>query len=565
MLFTSIASAYTVQPDMRTPFTTRPMVTGRAVIVGDFPQSALAAYKILDKGGTAFDAAVGMAATMGVINKTMNDFFGGDAMILIYSAKEKKLITYNGTGWAPKAATMDRYVDEGGIPATGILSAHVPGSVAGWMAMLRDYGTMPLSEILAPAIHIAENGYALDGLTAERAEKNLSKFNQEVLDVFAPNGTPLKANDLVYNKNKAKLYKEISKMSYQEVEDYVYRGPLAKAIVEFSKAEGGLFELEDFAEFKAEKTTPLSTNYKGIDVYACPPNSQGMVLLEALNIVETYDLKALGHNTAEYIDLLSQALNLALADRNRYIGDPRFVEVPYGLITKEYAKERRENGMQLGKAMPDDLPTGIPSEYDQYFREKGGDTTFMAIADEEGNIVACTTSICNIWGAAMMVPGTGVMLNNRMTYYFLEPDVPNSLEPHKRAVQTITPSIALKDGHPYMVFGTPGGDLQEQSKMQGFLNIVEFGMTPQQAVEAARFQSQHPRALLPAFGAPPRTLAIEARVLAEEREKLEKMGYVVISGFDWEYRGTLGMIKIDPTGWKETGADPRGENMAVGW
>jgi len=492
-------------------------MTGRAAVVGDYPQSALTAFKILEKGGTAFDAAVGMAATMGIVNKPMNDFFGGDAMILIYSAKDKKLFTYNGTGWAPKAATIDHYMDIGGIPELGVLSAHIPGGFSGWMTLLKDYGTMPLSEILAPAIHIAENGYPLDGSTyGWLSQKDLTKFNQEARDVYVPNGKMLEIGEIVYNKNYAKMLTTVSKMGYQEAEDYFYRGDLAKTFVEFSKSEGGLFTLEDFAEFKAEKVTPLSTNYKGIDVFVCPPNCQGMVLLEALNIVEGYDVKSLGHNTAEYIDLLTQALNLGLEDRNNFMGDPRFVDNPMGMITKEYAKVRREKDMQPGKAMPDKLVAGKPVEFNQFYREKGGDTTFMGIVDTMGNIVACTTSICDAWGSATMVTGTGILLNNRMTYYLLEEELPNHLEPRKRTVQTITPSIALKDGKPCLVFGTPGGDLQEQTKLQGFLNVVEFGMTPQQAVEAPRFQSLHPRGLLAAFkAAPPRKIGVEGHDAAE--------------------------------------------------
>ena len=560
----------TWDPTLRNPITTRSMMSGGVIaIAGDYPQSAISAFKILEKGGTAFDAAVAMAATMGIVNKQMNDIFGGDAMIMVYSAKEKQLFVYNATGWAPKAATIDHYMDIGGIPEKGILSVHVPGAFSGWMTLLKDYGTLPLSEILAPAIHVAENGYPLDGSAASEAwmGMGMSTFNEEARKVFAPNGVPVKRGELVYQKDYAKLLTKVSKMGYQEAEDYVYRGDLTKTIVDFAKSQGGILTLEDFDDFKAEKVAPISTNYKGIDVFVCPPNCQGMVLLEALNILEGYDVKSLGHNTAEYMDLLTQALNLGLEDRNNFMGDPRFVDNPMGMITKEYAKVRREKDMQPGKAMPDKLVAGKPVEFNQFYREKGGDTTFLAVADAEGNIVACTTSICDIWGSATMVPGTGIMLNNRMSYYLLEEELPNHLEPRKRTVQTITPSIALKDGSPCFVFGTPGGDLQEQSKLQAFFNVFEFGMTPQEAAEAPRFQSMHPRALLAAFkGAPPRTIGIEGRVPAAEREKMTQMGYNVVSRYDWEYKGLIGIIKIDPeTGWKETGVDPRGENTAIAW
>lgn len=554
-----------VDPYLREPVTTRAPAVGRVMVAGDFPQSATAAFKILEKGGNAFDAAVGMVATMSVVNQTMNDFFGGDAMIIVYSAKEKKLFTYNGSGWSPEAATIDFYIDKGGMPPAGMLTVQVPGSFSGWMMLLQDYGTLPLKDILAPAIYIADNGYPLESRSA-KAKKD--RLNEEALKVYAPGGVPLKSGEIAYNKNFAATLKQIENMDYKEAEDYFYRGPLAKKIVEFSKANGGLLSEKDFADFKAEKTTPLSTNYKGLDVFVCPPNSQGMVLLEALNIVEGYDLKAMGHNSAQYVDVLVQALNLSLEDRNRHMGDPRFVKIPVGMISKEYAKQRREKDMHPGKPMGDNLVPGKPADFEAaYKKERGGDTTFMAVADAEGNIVACTTSICDSFGSGLMVPELGIMLNNRMTYFLLDEEYPNHLKPHKRTIQTITPSIVMKDEKPCLVFGTPGGDLQEQSKLQTFLNIVEFGMTPQQAVEAPRFQSRHPMGLLSSYRATfPRTIGMEGRIPEAVRDELTKMNYVVESKYGWDYRGYMGVIKIDPeTGWKEAGVDPRGWNTAIGW
>jgi gamma-glutamyltranspeptidase/glutathione hydrolase len=510
-----------------------------------------------------------MAATMGIVNQSMNDIFGGDAMILIYSAKDKKIITYNGSGWAPTAATIDRYIDAGGIPDDGILSVEVPGAFAGWMSLLRDYGTMPLSKIFAPAIHIADNGWQIRSGTARSINSNYTKFNQEARNIYGPNGVPLKEGEIAYNKNVAKLLTTLSGMSYQDAENYVYRGPVAKALIDFSNSLGGLFALSDMNEFRATKDTPLSTNYKGVDVYVCPPNSQGMVLLEALNIVENYDLKALGQNSAEYIDLLAQILNLCIEDRNAWMGDPRFVPIPYGMITKEYARVRK-NDVKPGKAMPDNIVIGNPTQYGKFFTgEKGGDTTFMAVADLMGNIVACTTSVCQVWGSKLFLPDYGVMLNDRMTYFLLEEDSPNHLLPRKRTMQTITPSIALKNGAPYLVWGTPGADLQEQMKLQVFLNVFEWGMNAQKAVEVPRIQTLHPTPLMvtPGFAAPPRHLSVEARVPVEERNKLEKMGYILRVG-DWSLGGggLMGLIKINPvTGWKETGADPRGNNTAIAW
>lgn len=549
------------------PITTRPSIKGNSVIIGDHPLSAATGFKILEKGGNAFDAAVGMAATMSLVYPAMNDFFGGDAMIIVYSAKDKKVITYNGSGWAPEAATMDRYFDEGGIPEMGILSVEVPGSFGGWMKLLQDYGTLPLRDILAPAIHVAENGFELPNIAAYYlSNENIFKnFNDEANSIYRVEGALLKAGDMVYNKNYATTLKSVSGLGYKEAEDYFYRGPIAEKIVACSKAAGGLLELKDFADFRAEKIDAVSTDYRGVDVYACPPNSQGMALLEALNILEGYDLKSLGHNSAEYIDLLMQACNLALEDRNRYLGDPRFVQNPMGLITKEYAKVRREKDMTPGKPMPDELVKGDPSEFNDVYYGKTGDTTFMAAVDAEGNIVACTTSLCGAYGSGVVVPETGIMLNNRMTYFFLDDQFPNHLQPRKRTMQTITPSIALKNGAPFLAFGTPGADVQEQAKLQVFLNVVEFGMDPQIAVEAARVQSRHPMGLK-SHASYPRTLQAEKRVPQEAQDGLKKMGYTLQTKADWEYIGYMGMVVLDPvSGRKKAGADPRSDCTAIGW
>ena len=555
---------------VRAPFTTRYPQRGHMATVGDNQQSAVAGFKILAKGGNAFDAAVAMAAVTSMTYPSMNNLFGGDAMIIVYSAKDKKVITYNGTGWAPKAATIDKYIEMGGIPFSGINSVEIPGSFAGWMAVLRDYGTMKLADIFEPAIDLGENGYSLSQMMALRGKGALKFLNETGKAVYAPNGEHLGYGDKVLNLDYAKTLRELSGMSYQEAEDYVYRGPIAKEIVEFSKSLGGMIEYEDFADFRAEKVEAHSTNFHGIDVYVCPPNSQGWVLLEALNLLEGYDLKSLGHNSAAYIDVLTQALNLALDDRNSFMADPRFHKNPMAMIRKPYAETRRK-AMHPGRAMEDVIPHGSAADTesfgDVYFgKGKDGDTTFFAVVDKEGNIVATTTSLCNLYGSGLMVPGRGIVLNNRMTYFFLDTEMPNYLEPHKRTIQTITPSIALKDGKPYLVFGTPGADVQEQAKLQVFLNYAVWGMDPQEAVEAPRFQSRHPVTIM-GHNTYPRTLQIEGRIPQAVRDELkDQYGYVIQSKGDWEYIGYMNAIGFDEkNGFCSAAAEPRSDAYAVAW
>ena len=551
---------------VRKPFTTRFAAHGRYVVVGDNQYSAAAGFKILDRGGNAFDAAVGMAAVMSMTYPKMNDFFGGDAMIIVYSAKDKKVITYNGSGWAPKKANIDTYIEKGGIPDHGILSVEIPGSFSGWMTLLQDYGTKPLSEILEPAVDLAERGYFLTQNMAP-SKNDWKNFNDEAKSVYGREDRPLKYGERVKNPHLAQLFREVGALGYKEAEDYFYRGPVAKEIAALSKELGGLIEYEDLADFHAEKVDPHSTNFHGIDVFVCPPNSQGWVLLEALNILEGYDLKAMGHNSAAYIDLITQTMNAALQDRNHFVADPRFHKNPMALISKEYAANRRKD-LHPGTAMDGDIPVGAPdpATYGDVTYGKQGDTTFMAVADDQGNIVACTTSLCTAFGSCLMVPGRGFFLNNRMTYFFLDTDLANYLEPRKRTVQTITPSIALKDGKPYLAFGTPGADVQEQAKIQVFLNYALFGMDPQQAVESPRFQSRHPMGIM-GHATYPKTIQVEGRVSEDVRRELaEKYGYTVQTQGQWEYVGIMDAIGFDyENGFIVGGADPRADPVALAW
>ncbi len=554
-------------PIVRKPFTTRFPARGRYVALGDNQYSAAAGFQILNRGGNAFDAAVGMAAVMSFTYPLTNDFFGGDAMIIVYSAKDKKVITYNGSGWAPKKATIDAYIEKGGIPETGILSVEVPGSFSGWMTLLQDYGTMKLKDIFAPAIDLAENGHNFSQYQSNLGKNFYKHMNEPAKAVYGRDGAIAKYNDIITNPDYAKLLREVGEMGYKEAEDFVYRGPIAREIAAMSKELGGFIEYEDLAEFKAEKVDAHHTNFHGIDVYVCPPNSQGWTLLEALNLLEPLDLKSMGYNSAAYIDALAQALNLALEDRNHFMADERFHKNPVAMIEKKYAADRAKD-MHLGKAMTGELKTGNPDQPEKYgdvYYGRQGDTTFMAVADAEGNIVACTTSQCGAYGSCLMLPGRGLMLNNRMPYFFLDTAYANFLEPRKRTVQTITPSISLKDGKPYLAFGTPGADVQEQAKLQVFLNYALWGMNAQEAVEAPRFQSRHPMGIK-SHASYPATIQVEGRVSEAVRKELaEKYGYVVQTHDQWEYIGLMGAISAEAGGRWFAGSDPRADAIAYGY
>ncbi len=477
-------------------FKTRPTISGKVVAHGGSPAVAKAGMEILLQGGTAFDAAMAMAAAQSYSEVMMCHIFGGDLQLIGYDAKAKKVFSFNGTGWAPKKASIDFHMEKTNaeIPVKGIYSMHMPGEWSGWMTFLAKYGTMPLDKLLAPAEKMAREGIITDDFLANMIKGGSEGMNDEAKAVFWPNGEALKAGDVYKNVAYADLLKTMGEVAakgaegktladgYKAAEDYFYRGPIAEELVKWNNEQGGDFSIEDFNEFHAEETTPITTNYRGIDVYCTPPNSQGTVLIETLNTLENFDLKAMGLNSAKYINVITQALQIAINHRNRFSADPRFFKYPEALLTKEFGADIAKNHI-----FPDKAVEAIPLGEEKYFvdyNKKGPDTTFMFCADEAGNIVAVTHSINHFFGSGLMFKG--IMMNDRRIQYTLDADLPNCLYPHKRTVQTITPSICLKDGEAYMAFGTPNADRQEQTKLQGFLNVVEFGKRPQAAVETPR-------------------------------------------------------------------------------
>lgn len=547
---------------------TRPEVSGRQVVHAGSPVAALAGYNVLAQGGNAFDAAVAVAAAQTFSEPGMTNIFGGDAEIIIYSAEDDAVKVYNGTGWAPANADIFTYFDRGGIPSSGILAMHIPGEWAGWMALLADYGTMGLDDILAPVIEIAEEGTAVTPFMGMILKMSgTGKYNQEALDIFTRDGKLLAQGDRYVNRNYAKLLKEVSSVAkrgrtpqdgYGLALDYFYRGPVAEKIVDWNQDLGGIFSIEDFNDYYAEVQEPLVTNYRGYDVYACPPNSQGPTLIEALNIAELYDMSSYDHNSAEYINLIAQIMTIALNDRNKYVSDPRFGTMPSELMTKDYARKMKEFINEDGLLM--ELPDG-GLIYARDYEALGGDTTFLAVADKDGNVVSCTHSINGIMGSGLMVDGLGIMMNNRMSYYSLDEEHPNSLAPHKRTLQTITPSLALKDGIPAFFVGTPGSDNQEQTKFQVILNHVDFDIDPQQNVEKARMVSGH----APGAGkteAYPGKLSVMG-VGSKVIDELKDMGYTVSQTTN---TGSLGFGYFNPeTGLWTVGADPTRDAYTVGW
>jgi len=484
----------------------RPTVVAQhGMVAAGHPLAAEAGMRILKAGGNAIDAAMATWAVQGQVEPGMTGL-GADMFVLYYNAKTREVKFINGTGFAPHAATIDLYKSKGGMPADGPLSIAVPGAVAGAVYAVQKYGTRPLAEVLAPAIEIADQGYPITEALARElrgSREKLAKFPSST-KIWFRDGKPLEMGDILVNKDLARTLRAIAAQGA----DPFYRGDLAKTTAAFLKANGGLITEADLAGVQAFEDPPVRTTYRGVDVYECPPNSQGFVMLEALNILEGFDLKGMGHNSVPYLHAVTEALKLSFADRNKYVGDPKFVpNIPMkALLSKEYAATRRAqidpNHAIAGEPAPGDparfttstaparaanryaapqpSPTDVkPFDPDEILNL----TTYLAVVDKDHNMVSVTSSLLSGFGSGMVVEGNGFFLNDRMRYFYLDPADVNSLQPGKRVRQTINPALALKDGKPYVVFGTPGADTQPQTQLQFFLNVVEFGMTVQQALE----------------------------------------------------------------------------------
>jgi gamma-glutamyltranspeptidase/glutathione hydrolase len=570
----------------------RPVVMGRqAMIAAEHPLEALAAQKALEAGGNAIDAAVA-AFYMTTVVEHHQAGIGGDAFILVYLADRNEVVFINGTGVAPQLATRERYLAMGGIPDDGPSASTVPGAVAGFELALRKYGTKPYAELLQPAIDAAIHGHPLSvwgaSMHASGAEK-VSKYPASARILLKDGATP-KPGDLFV---QADLGRTLQTLARDGAETF-YRGDIARQIASFYQAEGGLIRLEDLAGIQAEEAPPIRTDYRGYDVVQSAPNSQGIVMLMALEILEGYDLKAMGQNSADYVHVVTEALKLAFADRNQYIGDPRFVkEMPVaGLLTPTYAAARR-GLIRMDRAIEGEPPPGDPRTgaailagreiryrtgasatppEDPALHSSSGETSSFAIADQFGNVVSVTHSINGTFGSGMIVDGLGFVLNNRLQYFSLEEGNVNVLEPGKRPRQTINPAMAFKDGKPFLAWNTPGGDNQPQAMLQAFLNVVEFGMNVQQAVEAPTLtttgfrQSNYPQSV-------PGRLVLP-KVLADVvGPSLAARGHVLqVTPLQGPYRqalsgaGAVKMVMLDPArGVLFGGVSPAKDDYVIGW
>ena len=461
-----------------------PVLATHGMVATSQPLAAAAGLRVLQNGGNAIDAAIATAAVLNVVEPMMCGI-GGDLFALVYHAESQKLYGLNGTGRAGALASAERMREDGyeRMPGSGIYAVTVPGALDGWEQLRSRFGSRSLAELLEPAIDYAENGFPVSQIIAtdwKAVEEKLARHPATAANYLIDGRAP-RHGELFKSPDLAKTFRIIA----DEGPDAFYRGTIARKIAAFIASEGGFVTYEDMADHTSTWVDPISTTYKDATIYQIPPNSQGYVALEMLNILEGFDVASLGHNSAEYLHLLIEAKKLAFADRNAYLADPEKADVPLDkLLSKQYAAER-------GKLIDRERAAGEvrPGMIDPT------ETVYLTVVDEDRNVVSLIYSVFSAFGSGLIVPGTGITLQNRGTGFSLEPGHPNELAPKKRALHTNMPGMVFKDRKPWLSYGVMGGDMQPQGHTQVLLNMIVFGMNVQEAGEMARFRHFSDRAV----------------------------------------------------------------------
>ena len=566
----------------------RPVIMGRnGMVAAGHPLAAQAGMAVLQRGGNAVDAAIATAAALNVVEPNMSGV-GGDGFIMIYNRQAETIEVCNATGAAPYATDPDAY-RRNGIPTKGILSVSVPGLVDGWMAAHAKYGTLSRAEVFDAAIDLSENGFPVTNVLAGviASDRLIQEFPDSQA-VFAPGGEALRPGQIIRQPGLARTFQAIADGG----RDAFYEGETAQAIVKFSGEQGGILSLKDLADCRSRWEVPISTIYHGHAVYEAPPNSSGHVLLQELNIVEQFDLKALGCNTPGSIHMMVEAKKLAFADREAYMADPDWVDVPIGgMLSKQYAAERARliDPDQAADVVAQGDPWSYqPANYGRRPKAAAAagampeeDTTCFVVVDRWGNAVCQLQSIQSSLGSSIVAGDTGILLNNRMTYWHLDPDHVDCLQPGKRVRHTMNPIMVFRgegvstngarnggSGHGglALVCGTPGADTQVQTNMQVITHVLDFGMTVAEAVEAPRWRNTHSPTESNIPHECDNLLYVESRFPSETLDGLRHRGHTLEVMHGWGASGSEMMIQVDEdTGALHGAADPRRDGYAIGW
>ncbi|MBT8104867.1 MAG: gamma-glutamyltransferase [Woeseiaceae bacterium] len=453
------------------------VIASHGMVATSQPLATQVGLDILKAGGSAVDAAIAANAALGLMEPTGSGI-GGDLFAIVWDAEKEALAGLNASGRAPRAMTLDYFRERGidAIPKFGPLPVSVPGAVDGWFELHDRYGRLPMTDVLAPAIRYAREGFPVSEVIARYFRSNRDRIGHYpgFADVYMQGGDVPRKGDVFRNPRLADTYEAIANKGRDEF----YKGDIARAIDTYMAEQGGLLRYEDLAAHTSEWVTPVSTNYRGWEVYELPPNGQGIAALQILNILEGYDIAAMGFGSADYVHLLVEAKKLAFADRARYYADPDFADVPVDwLVSKEYAAERRK------LISPERAAQTVPAG-ERKLEE--GDTIYLTVADAAGNMVSLIQSNYRGMGSGMTPPELGFVLQNRAELFALDEGHANVVAGGKRPFHTIIPAFVMKDGQPLMSFGVMGGAMQPQGHAQIIVNMLDFGMNLQEAGDAAR-------------------------------------------------------------------------------
>jgi len=537
---------------------TRSVVYGvHGMVCAAQPLAVEAGLEMLRQGGSAVDAAIATNACLGLMEPTSNGL-GGDLFAIVWDPKTGKLAGLNASGRSPLALTADQVKPEadGTIPLYTPYSWTVPGACDGWFELHARYGRLPMSKVLEPAIRYAEEGFPLSPVIASDWERSTRVFKDKpgFAGVFMPGGRAPREGELFKNPALAKTLRLLAAKG----RDAYYKGPIAEAIVRFSKANGGFFALEDFAKHHSTWDAPLSTSYRGYDVWELPPPGQGLAALELLNLLETFDLKKMGRESADYWHVMVEAKKLAFADRARYYADPAFATTPVSeLLSKDYAR-RRAALIDMKHASLTDAPGDVAALNRR-------ETTYLCTADERGMMVSLIQSNYTGFGSGYVVPELGFGLQDRGGLFSLHRGHPNYLEPGKRPFHTIIPAFVTRDGKPLMAFGLMGGDMQPQGHAQVIANLVDFGMNLQEAGDAIRFHhtgSTEPTGTLMTDGG---VLHIEDGLPQPVLDELRRRGHVIRPEAVGAYGGYQAIWRDPGSGVYRGATEKRKDGCALGY
>ncbi|MBI5118049.1 gamma-glutamyltransferase [Candidatus Poribacteria bacterium] len=506
----------------------------RAMVSTAHPIATETGINVLRQGGNCVDAAIAVAAVLNVVDMGSTGV-GGDAFALVFFRKEGKVVGLNASGRAPFEATIEAYKARGlsFMPESGPLSITTPGALSGWVMLHERYGTMPFGDLLKPAIKLAKEGFevspAISLFISLRAE-TIRQFRETAEVYLKPSGEPPKPGERLYQENLGRSLESIATNGASAL----YGGALGSTIADSVRRAGGFLSRKDFVERPANWVEPIHISYRGYDVFTIPPNSQGIALLEMLNIMEGYDAQKFRENAADLIHLQVEAKKLAFIDRDRFISDPDFHPAPVAdLLSKRYAVMQRAhiNPVRAATASAND-------------RTPSGDTTYFCAVDVEGNAVSFINSLFHPFGSGMVAGDTGILLQNRGNSFSLDPGHVNSLRPHKRPMHTLVPCMVMKSSNPYLALGCIGGDQQPQGLLQILLNILDFGMSPQEAINAPRWRSYDAG-----------KLALESTIGANVVHDLSARGHILLDEAD--FFGGSQCIMFEEDGSLVGGSDPR--------